>query len=101
MTEEPAAKQPRLEEENSVNGEVLESRQDPPEIEGRPREFEQLPALLGVSTTQFGNGTIKTQTWNPAETCTSLPEFLLAFEAIVSLFLKDKVQNRPVASKVQ
>jgi len=100
MTEEPAAKQPRLEEENSVNDEVSESRQDPPEIEGRPREFEQLPALLEVSTTQFGNGTIKTQTWNPAETCTSLPEFLLAFEAIVSLFLKDKVQNRPVASKV-
>lgn len=100
MAEEPAAKQPRLEEENSANDEVLESRQDPPEIEGRPREFEQLPTLLAASTTQFGNGTIKTQMWNPAETCTSLPEFLLAFEGIVSLFLKDKVQNRPVASKV-
>ena len=80
--------------------EETEPQQRPPEFEGRPRFFEQLPALLESGKTQFGNGTIKSQTWNPSEECTSLPEFLLAFEAIVSRFLSNKVQNRPVSAKV-
>jgi len=98
MSGAPAAKQPRVEEDN--NNEASGNQQEPPEIEERPREFEQLPALLEGGTTQFGNGTIKTQTWNPSESCTSLPEFLLAFEGIVSRFISNKVQNRPAASKV-
>ena len=98
MSGAPAAKQPRVEEDN--NNEASGNQQEPPEIEERPREFEQLPALLEGGTTQFGNGTIKTQTWNPSESCTSLPEFLLAFEGIVSRFISNKVQSRPAAAKV-
>lgn len=95
--EGPAAKQPRVEnDDNDPSGD----HQEPPEIEKRPRDLESLPSLLEGGTSQFGNGTIKTQTWNPSESCTSLPEFLLAFEVIVSRFISNKVQNRPVASKV-
>lgn len=98
LTEASEAIQPKVEINDS--DEVSGDQQTPPEIEGRPRFFEQLPALLEGGKTQFGNGTIKTQTWNPSEDCTSLPEFLLAFEAIVSRFILNKVQNRPVSAKV-
>jgi hypothetical protein len=97
LTEAPAAKQPRVEDDNN---EGSGTQQEPPEIEERPREFEQLHALLEGGTTQFGNGTIKTQMWNPSETCTSLPEFLLAFEGVASRFVSRKVQSRPLSSKV-
>jgi len=98
LTEATKAKQPQVEINDS--GEATGEQQGPPEIEGRPRFFEQLPSLLESGKTQFGNGTIKTQTWNPSEECTSLPEFLLAFEAIVSRFISSKVKNRPVSAKI-
>ena len=98
LTETSEASQPQA--ENNVSDESSGDQQRPPEIEGRPRFFEQLPALVESGKTQFGNGTIKTQTWNPSEECTSLPEFLLAFEAIVSRFISSKVQNRPVSAQI-
>lgn len=109
MDEATAAKHPRVE---GVEGDIEasgtsqeqqqehEQEQVPPQIECRPREADHLPALMQSGRTHFGNGTIKTQAWNPSECCTSLPEFLLAFEDVVSGFISKEVQNRPVAAKV-
>lgn len=104
---DPAARTPNTDASQAggaANAAGLEQaeqeEQQAPEIEGRPRGFNELPTLRVNGNTQFGNKTIRTRTWTPTTLCTSLPEFLQTLEETIARFLVDEVFNQTKPFKI-